>query len=244
VLPIDGADTASLPVESRRRNPWTWPLVALVSLLAVVLIGTIIALLANPGPGEDPSATETGSQSPTPSTTPTGNDRVPLDEADIIGRTEPVVEAFLLDLGLALDAQVGIVAPSEDQVGLAYSANPHGNVRVGEIITVKFYAPIPPPVASKPTAVTAPAGPWLAGDIITVTWPAYGGCPAGHPLSGFNFQVDNGSISGDNNPIDASATSVDIQLSSTAGETTTIKYTALCTDFESPASDPTGVTVN
>ncbi len=241
VMPVNGADTASLPVEARRRNPWTWPLVALVSLLAVVLIGTIIALLANPGPGPDPTSTETGSQSPTPSTTPTGNNRVPLDQADIIGRTEPVVKAFLLELGLVLDAQEGIVAPSEDQVGLAYSANPHGNVRVGEIITVKFYAPIPPPVASKPTAVTAPAGPWLAGQVLTVTWPEYVGCPAGHPHNGLNFQVTNGTASV-SNTVPTGTTSLEITLG--AAGTTTIKYTALCTDFESPPSDPTSITVN
>ncbi len=241
VMPVNGSDTAPLPVESRRRNPWTWPLVALVSLLAVVLIGTIIALLANPGPGPEPTSTETGSQSPTPSTTPTGNDRVPLDQADIIGRTQPVVEAFLLELGLVLDAQEGIVAPSEDQVGLAYSANPHGNVRVGEIITVKFYAAIPAPVASKPTAVTAPAGPWLAGQVLTVTWPEYNGCPAGHPHNGLNFQVTNGTASV-SNTVPTGTTSLEITLG--AAGTTTIKYTALCTDFESPPSDATSITVN
>jgi eukaryotic-like serine/threonine-protein kinase len=240
VMPV-GGDTASLPVDTKRRNPWTWPLVALVSLLAVVLIGTIIALLANPGAGDDPTASETASETPTQSNTPTGNDRVPLDEADIIGRTQPVVEAFLVDLGLVLDAQVGIAAPSEDQVGLAYSANPHGNVRVGEVITVKFYAEIPPPVASKPTAVTAPAGPWLAGQVVTVTWPSYAGCPAGHAHNGLNFHVTNGTASIPN-VVPAGTTSLDITLG--AAGTTTIAYTALCTDFESPSSDQTSITVN
>jgi serine/threonine protein kinase len=239
VMPV-GGDTASLPVETKRRNPWTWPLVALVSLLAVVLIGTIIALLANPGPGEDPTPSETASESVTPSSTPSGSDRVPLNEADIVGRTQPVVEAFLIDLGLVLDAQEGIVAPSEDQVGLAYSANPHGNVRIGEIITVNFYAPIPPPVASKPTAVTAPAGPWLAGQVVTVTWPEYNGCPAGHAHSGLNFQITNGTPSSTVLPV--GTTSLDITLG--AAGTTTVKYTGLCTDFESPFSDPTSITVN
>ncbi len=149
--------------------------------------------------------------------------------------------AYLTDLGLVLNAQTGVVAPSADQVGLAASVNPKGNVRKGETITVTFYAEIPPPVATKPSAVTAPAGPWLAGDTITVTWPVYNGCPAGHPHNGFNFQIGNGTAA-DGNPLPSSATSLDIELG--APGTTTIAYTALCTDFESPASDSTSVTVN
>jgi serine/threonine protein kinase len=241
LTPVAG-DTASLDVEPRRRNPWTWPLVALISLLAVVLIGTIIALLANPG-GGDPEPTQTGSSSAAPSSpTPTQtNNRVPLDDADVIGRNEETVRIFLESLGLVLNPQVGIVAPSEDQVGLAYSVNPKGNVRKGESITVNFYAPIPDPVATKPTAVTAPAGPWLAGDSVTVTWPSYSGCPAGHPHSGFNFQVTNGTAS-IGNVVPPGTTSMDITLG--AAGTTTVAYTAVCTDFESPVSDATSIQVN
>jgi serine/threonine protein kinase len=240
LTPVAG-DTASLDIEPRRRNPWTWPLVALISLLAVVLIGTIIALLANPGGGEvEPTESSPTSSAPSPTPTETNN-RVPLDDADIIGRNEETVRIFLESLGLVLNPQVGIVAPSEDQVGLAYSVNPKGNVRKGESITVNFYAPIPEPVATKPTAATAPAGPWLAGDSVTVTWPVYSGCPAGHPHSGFNFQVTNGTASV-GNVVPPGTTSLEITLGS-AG-TTTVAYTAVCTDFESPVSDPLSIQVN
>ena len=43
-----GAAADRRAADTRRRNPWTWPLIALVALLAVVLIGTIIALLRKP----------------------------------------------------------------------------------------------------------------------------------------------------------------------------------------------------
>lgn len=243
VLTPVGGDTASLPVEPRRRNPWTWPLVALISLLAVVLIGTIIALLANPGGGGEGEPTNTESSSPpasSPTPTETSN-RVALDDADIIGRDEATVRTFLESQGLVLNPQVGIVAPSADQEGLAYSVNPKGNVRRGESITVNFYAPIPEPVATKPGPVTAPAGPWLAGDVITVTWPSYSGCPAGNNHSGFNFQVTNGTAS-IGNVVPPGTTSMDITLGS-AG-TTTVAYTAVCTSFESPVSDAVSITVN
>ncbi|MDP3209680.1 MAG: protein kinase, partial [Rhodoglobus sp.] len=233
VLPVnESVDTRALP-EQRRRNPWTWPLIALVSLLAVVLIGTIIALVANPGGGESPSSPP--ASSPTPSTpTPTAtSDRVFLDETEVIGRTQDVVQAYLTELELVLEANQGLVAPSEDQVGLAYSANPKGNVRKGETITVNFYKEIPPPVATKPTAVTAPAT-GASGASVNVTWPTYSGCPAGHPHNGFNFQISNGTAA-TSNPLSASATSLNITLGSPG--TTTVAYTALCTDFESPVSD-------
>lgn len=247
VLPANSpVTTPALPTEAKRRNPWTWPLVALVSLLAVVLVGTIIALLASPPPSDGPSSpppTNSETKS-TPTTTPSGSNRVKLDDTELLGRTQEVVEARLTELGLKLNAKVGTVAPSEDQEGLAYSVNPKGNVQKGETITVSFYAEIPPPPeATKPSALTYPAGPYLAGSTVTFTWTTYAGCPAGHDLSGFNIQTD-GTIIGGGATRDKNDTSVDIKLSATPGAQTTVTYTALCTDLESPASDPVSVTGN
>jgi len=236
-------NTPAQPIDAARRNPWTWPLVALVSLLAVILIGTIVALVANPndgGPAETSSAASPGPSASTPTPTPTNN-RVMLDENELLGRNQAAVEQRLTELGLTLDARVGTVAPTEEQVGFAYSVTPKGNVRKGEVITVSFYAEIPPPVATRPTPLIAPAGPFLAGDTITVTWPAYTGCPASRPHTGFSIQVQKGSLVG-SNPLAAGATSADIKLSATAGEATVVTYTAICTDFESPLSDPLSVT--
>jgi serine/threonine-protein kinase len=247
LLPANGpVTTPSLPTETKRRNPWTWPLVALVSLLAVVLIGTIIALLANPGAntGAPTSSAPSSSRPSSPAPSPSASDRVKLDDTELLGRTQDVVAARLTELGLQLDARVGTVAPSADQEGLAYSVNPKGNVRKGETITVSFYAEIPPPPeATKPAIMTYPAGPFLAGATVTFSWPTYSGCPADHDLSGFNIQT-NGTIVSGGVTRDKNDTSVDIQLQPTAGAQTTVTYTALCTDLESPASDPVTVTGN
>ncbi len=189
-------DTQTTPIETARRNPWTWPLIILISLLALVLIGTIIALIANP-PGTTtttptsapPSATATATPTPTP--TETTSDRVALDPSELQGRTKDVVEARLTELGLVLDARDGTVAPSAEQEGLAYSVTPSGNVQVGETITVSFYSLIPePPSASKPPAMTTSPGPYTPGMVVTFSWASYGGCPADHPLSGFNVAGD------------------------------------------------------
>jgi serine/threonine-protein kinase len=241
LTPVSG-DTASLDGEPRRRNPWTWPLVALISLLAVVLIGTIIALVLPTG-GGDPAPTDTTPTSAgpsTPSASPT-NDRVTLDDTDILGRNEAVVDDFLTSLGLVLDAQVGIVAPSTSEVGLAYSVNPKGNVRKGETITVNFYAPIPDPVATKPAPASASPAAGAAGEVVVISWPSYSGCPAGHAHSGFNFQITNGTAS-IGNVVSAGTTSMNVTLGS-AGETT-VAYTAVCTNFESPASNPLSIPVS
>ena len=246
LLPAQGAvATPPMPVETARRNPWTWPLVALISLLAVVLIGTIIALLANPARVVPPAtpAASSSSPSPTPSPTPT-SDRVSLDPTELLGRNQDAVAARLTELELRLDAKTGKVADKPEDVGLAYSVTPTGNVRKNEIITVTFYAPIPaPPEATTPAAMTYPAGPFLAGSTVTFSWPEYQGCPAGHALSGFSVQT-NGTFATGGAKRDKGDTSVDIKLTATAGGTTSVSYTALCTDLESPASNPVVVTGN
>jgi len=229
--------------EEKRRNPWTWPLIAIISLLAVVVIGMLIALFANPAakPTDPTSATPSrASQSPSPSPSASVSDRVSLDEAQVLGKTEDEARAYLESLGLNIEARDGVQAPSEDLVGRAASVNPRGNVRKGEVIVVTFYTAIPDPVATKPAAITAPAGPFLTGDTVPITWPAYSGCPADHPHTGFNFQVTNG-VASILNVVPPSTTAMDIVLG-TPG-TATIAYTAVCTDFESPASDPITITV-
>ena len=239
--PVDGT-------EEKTRNPWTWPLVALISVLAVVLIGTIVALvLGNPGGGSSPTSSAPTPTSSTPTPTPSTSDRVNLDETEILGRTQDAVAARLTELGLVLDAKEGIVAPSEDQVGFAYSVNPKGNVRIGEVITVSFYKAIPEaPVATQPSAVTYPAGPYLAGSPVTISWAVYAGCPIGHILSGFSFLVTDGTIvsNGGSPSVGPGETELDITLNPTPGGTTSISYTALCTDLESPPSSTVDITGN
>ena len=240
--------TPTAPIETRTRNPWTWPLVILISLLALVLVGTIIALIVNPiedqaAPTSAPPTSAEASSAPPSPPAPTTSDRVALDPTELEGRTRDVVEARLTELGLLLNGRDGTVAPTPEQEGLAYSATPSGNVRRGETITVSFYSAIPeqPPTATKPAPSVASAGPYLPGTVVTFTWPAYSGCPAEHVLSGFNVQAMNGTPQNSSRP--AGATSVDITISSTVGSTTSVTYTAVCTDFESPLSDPTSVTV-
>jgi serine/threonine protein kinase len=233
--------TPTTPVETPKRHPWTWPLVAIVSVLAVVLIATLIALLADPAPVVP---IETSSMPPTsasPSSTPTPSvEAINLVEADYLGLTQNQARSKLEAQGLVMEAIIGNVAPSIDEVDRSYRINPAGNVNAGDIIAVNFYAPIPQP--PKPAAVTVDeAPPFEAGSVVTVTWPSFGGCPAAHPLLGYSFNLSNGIMQGASNPVDARDTSLKIKLPATPGDTT-VSYIVFCGELQSPASDVVTIT--
>ncbi|MGV8911260.1 MAG: protein kinase domain-containing protein [Rhodoglobus sp.] len=231
--------------EPKKRNPWTWPIVALISLLAVVLIGAIIALLANPQDPETPATSSSSktSSSPQPSVTPTST-KVNITEEELLDRKQDAVQSILDDKELVLEAVLGSAAPTAEQVGFSYRIAPTGNVDKGSTITVYFYDAVAvTPTPTQPSANTLdPLGPYAASDVVTVKWASYKGCPAGHPLSGFNFLIQGGPDTGSSKQ-DPNSNAFDIQLPATSGESTTISYSALCTDMESPSSEPVTVTI-
>jgi serine/threonine protein kinase len=225
VLPAgDGRETGEQPVSERRRSPWTWPLVAAVSVLAVALVAIIIILAINPTGGGDPtpSSTTPASNTPTPTVTPT-SDRVNIDPDDYVGRPFGDVEQELIDKELVVNRVDGPAAPHPDQVGTVSSLNPTGNVTKGSTITVQVYGAYPNPPA--PQTAVAPAGPHLSGSDVTITFSEYSGCPSGRALTGYDFTVNNGTFPG-GNPVSAGATSLTINLGD-PGETT-VTYLARC----------------
>jgi serine/threonine-protein kinase len=220
--------TSTLPTATsgpKKRNPWTWPLIALVALLAVVLVGTIIALLASPsGP---PAHSPTGPTSHTPSSTPTPTHTlVTIQKSDIVGLTKPQVQAFLTGKGLVLSAVDGDSATTAAEVGTAEDAQPIGNVEVGATITVKFYKAIATPEPPS-TPVAGTAGPYTANQSVDVSWSDYAGCPSDLNLSGYNVTVNGaGASTSESNPITPSEAGESITLGNSG--TTTVTYTAIC----------------
>jgi len=251
VLTTPGAAGAAVaagetPPETKQRNPWTWPIVAVISLLAVVLIGAIIALLANPDdevPVETPSVTPSTSE-PSPSVSPTST-KVSLTEEEVLNRKQDAVEQILEDKGLVLDAQVGRAAETSESVGFSYQASPVGNINEGATITVFFYDEVAvTPTPTQPSANTLdPLAPYSPGDVVTVKWTSYQGCPTGHPLSGFSFFVTGATFNSGDASRGPNETEFDITLPANSGDEAQISYTALCTDLESPSSEPVIVTV-
>ena len=215
VMPAPVAGTASQevveePVEEKKRSPWTWPLIALIALLALVLIGTIIALVAQPSsapPTTKPTQSVVNTPpppSPTSTPTPTSN-TVQINESDFLGLTADQARAKLQGLGMVANVQQGSAASSSKQVNTVYSINPTGPVPVGSEVTAKVYgsvAPIATPTDSVSATPPSPQPLTSPPTQITVTFGS-ATCPAGQNLIGRRLYV-NGQPQ---TPVNANSTS-------------------------------------
>ncbi|ROQ03561.1 serine/threonine-protein kinase [Rathayibacter sp. PhB93] len=235
--------------EPRKRSPWTWPLVALIVILAVVIGGTIFALTSNGGteaePTPSPTVSQTPSQAPSPSQTPSAtpsSNIVVINSSDYVGRPFDEVEAELTELGMGVQREEGSSAPSSDQVGTVEEVNPTANVIKGTTIVVTTYTEVAVPGA--PTAVptvTPAASSVEPGETFNVTWSNYNQCPSGTSVTGYRVTVaGEGATVTSTNP--STSTTATIQAGESAG-TIDITYTVLCGEPESPASPTLSVPV-
>jgi serine/threonine-protein kinase len=231
------------PVETKARNPWTWPLIALLGVVALAIVGILIALLlseedtpvASPSPTTSASPSPTPTPTPTPSPTPTESNTVNIDPAEFIGASEADATARLRELGLEVTVVTGNAANSPEQVSTVYAISPRGNVPKGTLVKLDVYGDVAAP--AKPAAPTAPAGPYAAGDEIVVTIPTYSGCASGTQLTAFRANVEGGSFT-PANPLPASTTSITVTLTENASGSTTVSYLAECSGIQSAPSDP------
>ena len=251
VLPsMDAAAATPKPTETKGRNPWTWPLIALIGILVVVLIGTLIALVASPGNNTKPPVTKSHSQSPspTPSPTPT-SDRINITATQFNGMTESQVSDALGKLGLVANILPNrTVAPSVDKVNKVASVNPSGNVKIGGTINVSMYGDVAPPTQpADPDEAPAAAGGtnYTASESVAITWPAYTGCSAGTTLTGYVLAITGSATFTPDNPIPASASPhATVKLpGGIAGSTTKVRYLAQCSGTNSPSSNEITLTV-
>jgi hypothetical protein len=237
-------DTAVTETEERKRSPWTWPLIALIALLALLIIGGIIALVANPGSAPTATAsssrpTQTATQTPTTQPEPTA-EAITISEDTFLGMTEDEFNAAIEELGLVPVVQQGDPARNAADEGRIYAVNPTGNLEPGAEVTGTIHGPVvvgtPPP----PGAVSAPEAA-TAGDRVRITWPQYDRCPDDFPLSGYTFSFENASDASRSNPVNPGAVSMDITVGD-EGETV-ITYVANCSQLESDSSDATTIVV-
>ena len=253
VLPTTAAAAPGTRAEAAatkkgKRSPWTWPLIALIALLAIVLTGTLIALFnqddTTPPPASTSASTpartptKTPSPSPSPTQTPT---TVAVLSKDFVGLTSSEARDKLIGLGLVADLVAGHAADDSDQVDLVYDVNPTGTVQKGEKITVKYFtaAPTPETPTTAPTVAPATA---VAGTDVTVSWTAQS-CPSGQELTGYEVLVEGaGATSPERTGPDATSTTV--KTGPDAGSFT-VKFRYICGGGESgysPASTPVVVT--
>lgn len=257
VLPTAGAAAGAVELAEgeldeegkKKRSPWTWPLIVLIALLALVLIGTIIALAVNSG-GDDPKASTPSTAPSTPAKTPTTPPPAPTTEAptteqingaDFIGLSVDEARAKLEGLGMVANAAEGSAATDPAQAGIVYEVNPTGPVKIGSEVTITYYASPETPAApsSAPTVTPAEVQP---GASFVVKWPA-AQCPAGQTLSGYQVNVDGPAAAAP--PLGAGATNVTITVNADAadGDTVNVSYLYFCGQLSSPASPNASVTI-
>ncbi|MGB3414535.1 MAG: protein kinase [Microbacteriaceae bacterium] len=245
--------TDTKPTLIQRRSRWTWPLIGLITLLAVVLLGTIFALFMQPtvDPTNPPTTNPTDTTKPTETTDPTETTaptNVEIIEADYVGKRYSVVEGLLKDLGLVPKAIDGSDAEGPDQVGTVESLSPVNMVPRGSTIyvTVRVAPQTPAAPATAPTLVTPPAN-VIQGSVIKISWPAYQAvdCPSGFKPSGYSLFVSGGLFANGEvtQSVGVSVTSLDITVKSDA-TTLKVNYQANCSGLISGHSPDLSVTVH
>nr|BFF09565.1 hypothetical protein GCM10025699_08680 [Microbacterium flavescens] len=199
LLPAPDADVVEgeEAPEKKKRSPWTWPLIALIVLLLLVLGGTLWAIFANQDdPGPDPTtpspAVTTPSVTPTvPSPSPSA-ERVDVSALQLMGKTCDEARALVEGADLVANCTEGNAAPTEGDQGLIYEVNPTGRVEVGTTINLTAYGqqtPMPAPTAPAFDAETV-----APGGTINVTWQQYA-CPAGEgSVSSYNLTATKGTF--------------------------------------------------
>ncbi|HYJ49757.1 MAG TPA: serine/threonine-protein kinase [Microbacterium sp.] len=191
ILPATAAVEEQTP-ETKKRSPWTWPLIALIVLLLLVLGGTIWAFVANQQPTPDPtpsSATPTPTPTPTPTQT---TSTIAVDTLGLQGMDCTAAATAARDAGVdAVDCVGGDPAPTADDVNKVYRVSPSGNIPPSQLLTLTFYV--------DQVAMPAPAAPTMAATVVAgeqtqVSWPGYT-CPSGTgQVSSYNLTAVQGTF--------------------------------------------------
>ncbi len=226
--------TKTAPIVSSSRSPWTWPLLGLLSLLILVLIGTIIALLL---PGDDATPIEPPSTSTTPEPTDTPSDSVTIDKSEFLGRSWEYTSAVLAERKLNPQKIEGEPSTNQDQVDTVVDISPL-TVEVGGIVYVTVMGPVPS-ISEKPL-VPQTDDPIEIGGAVTFTWPTYV-CPTPLVLTSYEVSavgparfVDNG-----NQSVVVAGPQVLVKVNddAVADQMVEIRYLAVCSGQKSPYSD-------
>ena len=241
----------------KKRSPWTWPLIALIVLLLLVLGGTIWAFLANQQPAPAPTNTSASpSSTPTPSTTPTAT-TIAVDSLGLEGMDCTEAAAAAQAAGIeAVDCVAGDPAPTGDDVNKVYRVSPTGNIPPTQLLTLTFYAD---QVAMPAPAAPTMEGTVIAGEEIQVSWGGYT-CPSGTgSVSAYNFTAVQGTFvsTGQSTAVfGPNERNGQLLADNSPGQTIIVTYTVTCTggaggqrdsdasgeatsQIQEPAPDPT-----
>jgi serine/threonine-protein kinase len=252
---MPAADGVGEEPQKRKRSPWTWPLIALIILLLLVLGGTIWALIANQDDGKPTSSTTTTTPSVTPSVTPTKTttptqtpNTVDVNALGLVNMPCNDARAKALDAGMeTVTCTAGNAASSQNQVGLVYSVEPQGNVPKERELVLTYYGDLTP--IGTPTAPTievngAPVTTVEATSTVQVNWTGFT-CPSGTgSVSAYKVTLTNGTFSADGSTTRSFSPTerpADVVVDDKAGQSLFATYTVTCTGNDtSRESDPSG----
>ncbi len=226
--------------EKKKRSPWTWPLIALIGILVLVLGGTLFALFGNQGPAPEaststPPTSATPTESDTPEPTPTS---VQIDTLGFLGKTcAQATEIANANKMTAVTCETGsVAAPTADQEGLIYETNPvSGTVKLDQQVTLTAYGPLTP--MDTPTApviqVDGASSPTVqAGTTATINWTGFT-CPSGSStVKSYNVTLTNGVFQSNGQStgtFTANDRPVPVTVASEVGRILTAQYTVTCT---------------
>ena len=239
-----GTPAPTTPAETKSRSPWTWPLIALIGILLVVLIGTIIALVASPEEETPPPTSPAQTQTATTPPPTTASNTVAVIAEEFVGLTREQAQAKLDELELNMNALDGDVARDPNNQGLVQRINPTGPaIPKGSTIDVYFWTEIPAP--TKPATPTAPATFTFTDGTTTfpASWPIYQGCPPGTTRTAYRATVSGATIEGFTSGGFIPPDVQQVQVRPTGPGTVTFSYLAECAGTPSPSSDPVTTTV-
>ncbi len=245
------------PVEEepakKKRSPWTWPLIALIVLLLLILGGTLWALFANspePDPTPTPTPTQTQTPTPTPTPTPTEDPRVDVGALGLNGQTCDGARAILEDNDLVASCQVGNAAASDDEVGLVYFFDPTGLLDPGTQVTVTTYGDVVAvgAPANAPTITDAgnPVSQVEEGAVVQLNWENFS-CPSGTgTLSSYTVTLENATFTGSEPGPSFGPTVRQAEITvdtGVVGQNVSATYIATCGDRDSGSSPPMDVAI-
>lgn len=238
----EGDETAD---GKKKRSKWTWPLIILIAILAIVLIGIVVALMMN---GNGKAAPSTSSKPPTTSSAPPSSsapptseapDTIQIDRAHYIGMNIDAARAEIDGLGLPVNAVEGGPATEPGLANTVSDVNPSGPVQPGTTITLTYYGEPETPSAPGSAPSVDPAS-VTAGQSFTVSWPA-ASCPSGQTLSGYSITVDG--PASQPSPVSADVRQVTIATNADATGQVNVSYSYFCGQLSSPSSPAATVTI-
>ncbi|HEX5856971.1 MAG TPA: serine/threonine protein kinase [Microbacterium sp.] len=239
LLPAAAAVPLDDEPEKKKRSPWTWPLIALIVLLLLVLGGTLWAVLANQTPEAAPSTSSPPPTSAQPSVTPTQAPTtavVDVDALALAGKTCDEAQNILVDSDLVANGCTeGNPAESDDQVGIVYAFDPRGRLAEGTPVNLTVYGPVTA-VGSPESAPTLSVGgvgvtQVPAGSTAQLNWQNFT-CPSGTgTLSQYKVVISNATFTSGpaNEQVFApNVRQAEVLVGDSVGQNVTATYLATC----------------